>query len=121
MAHHMHSCIILRSGDSSAQLLKKALKELMLAKGVLDHAKLFKEDGDSNPCTVEFLKDSVVKAAFCIQESDKLIEISKGVMKSTKKFAWKSSGGAGDVMASTNKLAWESSGDAGDVMTSTMA
>ena len=117
----MHSCIILRSFDSSAQLLKQALKELMLVKGVLDHAKLFKEDGNSNPCTVEFLKYSVVKAAFCIQESDKLVEISKGVMKSTKQFAWKSSGGVGDVMASTNKLAWESSGDAGDVMTSTMA
>ena len=87
MAHHMHSCIILRSGDSSAQLLKKALKELMLAKGVLKHATLFKGDGNSNPCAVEFLKDSVVEAAFCIQESDKLVEISKGVMKSTKKFA----------------------------------
>ena len=82
----MHSCSMLRSGDSQAQLLNKALKELMAAKSVLEHAKLFKEDGDGHPCTVEFLKDKVVKAAFCIQASDKLIETSKGVMKSSKKF-----------------------------------
>ena len=86
IAHHMHSCIMLRSGDSQARLLTKALKELMAAKSVLEHAKLFKEDGDGNPRTVGFLKDRVVKAAFCIQESDKLIEISKGVIKSSKKY-----------------------------------
>ena len=55
---------------------------------MLEYAKLFKEDGNGKPCTVEFLKDGVVKAAFCIQESDKLIEISKGVMKSSGKLQW---------------------------------
>ncbi len=62
------------------------MKEVMAAKSVLEHAKLFKEDGDGNPCTVEFLKDRVVEAAFCIQESDKLIEICKGVMKSSNRY-----------------------------------
>ena len=68
-------------------MLKKSLKDLISAKGVLEHARVFKEDSIGNPCTVEFVKDAVVKVALCIQESDKLVEISKGVMKSTNKYS----------------------------------
>ena len=78
---------MLFGGDSQAPLLKKSLKELISVKNVLEHAKLFQEDSSGEVCTVEFLKESVVKAAMCIQEGDKLVEISKGVMKSSSKFA----------------------------------